>query len=134
MSPIGGMGASDARRWVLFVQFGLAACLWWALSNAFELTYRLAGIPQYRPFGIHDASWIAFAVTGATLIYVLRNAVVQEFADDVMVELRKVTWPSWKETRQSTIVVIITVFIVGGILGAFDLLWAKLTQYLLTMN
>jgi preprotein translocase subunit SecE len=129
-----GAGGNDIRRWVLFAQFVLALGVWRSLSNAIQLLYRGLGINTYRPFGVNDWVWAAFAVTGAALIYLLRNPVAQEFANDVMVELRKVTWPGGKEVRQSTVVVIVTVVIVSLILGAFDLLWANVIQYLLDIN
>ena len=126
------MSGGDVRRWVLFAQVALAIGVWWALANIITLFYRGLAIPIYRPFGWHDANWVAFAITGAAFIYTLRNVVAQEFANDVFVELRKVTWPSRKEVQQSTIVVIITVAVVGSILGLFDLLWSQVTKYLLT--
>lgn len=131
---LAGLSGNDTRRWVVFAQAVLAVAVWWALGNAFTLVYRTAHIRQYTPFGIADPQWIAFAIVGAAFIYTLRNVVAQEFANDVMVELRKVTWPSWKETRQSTLVVIVTVFVVGMILGGFDLMWAKLIKYLLAIG
>lgn len=131
-NKISGMSASDTRRWVIFAQVVVAAAVWWSLANAVALLYRTAHLRQFMPFGIADSQWIAFAVVGAAFIYALRNPIAQEFANDVFVELRKVTWPTWKETRQSTVVVIITVFVVGMILGGFDLMWAKLTKLLLT--
>jgi preprotein translocase SecE subunit len=131
-NKISGMSATDTRRWVIFAQVVLAFAIWWALGNAFALLYRTAHLRQFMPFGVADSHWIAFAIVGAAFIYTLRNVTAQEFANDVFVELRKVTWPSWKETRQSTMVVIVTVFVVGMILGGFDLMWAKLTKYLLT--
>jgi preprotein translocase SecE subunit len=131
-NKISGMTASDTRRWVIFAQVVLAAAVWWALGNAFALVYRTTHLRQFTPFGVADSQWIAFALVGAAFIYTLRNAMAQEFANDVFNELRKVTWPSWKETRQSTLVVIVTVFVVGMILGGFDLMWAKLTRQILT--
>ena len=49
----------------------------------------------------------------------LRTA--QQFFREVRVELKKVTWPSRKETIASTSVVLITVFLVGFYLGVVDL-------------
>lgn len=43
-------------------------------------------------------------------------------------ELSKVTWPKWDETRNATIVVVITTMIIAGILGLFDFVWAKVTE------
>ncbi len=43
-------------------------------------------------------------------------------------ELKKVTWPTRKETQAATIVVIVTVIIAAMILGAFDTVWSFFTD------
>jgi len=45
----------------------------------------------------------------------------KQFFREVRVELKKVTWPSRKETIASTSVVLITVFLVAFFLGIVDL-------------
>jgi preprotein translocase subunit SecE len=55
-----------------------------------------------------------------------------EFLREVKVELKKVTWPTRKQTTGTTIVVIIFVFIVSAFLGLFDLGLSKLVQVVLT--
>jgi preprotein translocase subunit SecE len=55
-----------------------------------------------------------------------------EFLKEVKVELKKVTWPTRKQTTGTTIVVIIFVFVVAAFLGVFDLGLSKLVQVVLT--
>lgn len=55
-----------------------------------------------------------------------------EFLREVKVELKKVTWPTRKQTTGTTIVVIIFVFVVAAFLGLFDLGLSKLVQVVLT--
>ncbi len=55
-----------------------------------------------------------------------------EFFREVKVELKKVTWPTRKQTTGTTIVVIIFVFVVSAFLGLFDLGLSKLVQVVLT--
>ncbi|HFD12641.1 MAG TPA: preprotein translocase subunit SecE, partial [Crenotrichaceae bacterium] len=45
---------------------------------------------------------------------------------DAKMEAAKVVWPSMKETRQTTLIVMVMVILVGLMLWAFDsfLLWA----------
>lgn len=54
------------------------------------------------------------------------------FLREVKVELKKVTWPTRKQTTGTTIVVIIFVFIVAAFLGLFDFGLSKLVQVVLT--
>ena len=49
-------------------------------------------------------------------------------ANEVAGELKKVTWPSAKEVRAATIVVIVMAIISAIILGLFDLVWSNLTE------
>jgi preprotein translocase subunit SecE len=55
-----------------------------------------------------------------------------EFLKEVKVELKKVTWPTRKQTTGTTVVVIIFVFVVAAFLGIFDLGLSKLVQVVLT--
>ena len=125
--------ASENRRYVVLAQFLIAIGVFYALERAVELGWRAAAMPSMNPFGFHIAYSIAFILAGGALIYTMRNVVAQDFANEVAVELRKVTWPTWKETRQATIVVVIVVAIIASILGFFDLIWAKLIKFLLTL-
>jgi len=55
-----------------------------------------------------------------------------DFLREVKVELKKVTWPTRKQTTGTTIVVIIFVFVIATFLGFFDFGLSKLVQVVLT--
>ncbi|RME30127.1 MAG: preprotein translocase subunit SecE [Deltaproteobacteria bacterium] len=59
-----------------------------------------------------------------------RSERLVSLATEVVVELKKVTWPNAKETRSATVVVIITVFIMAFFLGLFDLFWSNLMDFI----
>jgi preprotein translocase subunit SecE len=59
---------------------------------------------------------------------------VVEWADDVVTELRKIVWPSRKDTTNMTIVVCIMVLISGFVLGLFDFAAGNIIDWLLNMN
>ena len=78
-------------------------------------------------FALSDLLGLA---TGLTTALVLRRTPrVNELALEIGNELKKVTWPSWKETRVATIVVLVTTFIVAAILGFFDAMWSWATSF-----
>ncbi len=58
-------------------------------------------------------------------------AKIQEFLREVKVELKKVTWPSRKETVASTVVVLITVIITAIYLGLVDFILSKIIRVFL---
>ena len=53
------------------------------------------------------------------------------FLKEVRTEVRKVNWPPRKELVGSTIVVIVSVFILSFFLGAVDVTLQKLVTYVL---
>jgi len=55
-----------------------------------------------------------------------------EFLKEVRVELSKISWPTREELRESTIVVIVSVFVITVFIGAvdqvFNFVWRKLLE------
>ena len=56
---------------------------------------------------------------------------ITQFLKEAKVELKKVVWPTPKQTMASTAVVIIIVFIVSIYLGIIDFALAKLVKFIL---
>ncbi len=48
------------------------------------------------------------------------------FTEHVRFEVRKVTWPSWEQLRQSTVVITIIVILLGVLIGLMDVLFSRL--------
>jgi preprotein translocase SecE subunit len=66
------------------------------------------------------------AVVSGIVLY--RNDRVYHLANEVSSELKKVTWPTAKEVRSATSVVIIMAVTSAIILFLFDLVWSGLTD------
>ncbi len=56
---------------------------------------------------------------------------IVRFLKEVRTELKKVNWPARKEVVGSTIVVIVSVFILSFFLGLVDVTLQKLVSYVL---
>jgi preprotein translocase subunit SecE len=76
-------------------------------------------------FKISMFSAVLAVVVGIALY---RNDRVYTLANEVAGELKKVTWPTAKEVRSATIVVIVMAIVSAVILGLFDMLWSNLTE------
>ncbi|MBN2360021.1 MAG: preprotein translocase subunit SecE [Deltaproteobacteria bacterium] len=63
---------------------------------------------------------IALAVAVVAGVMTWRHKTTNELSREVVVELKKVSWPTYPEARAATIVVIVFSFILAAILGAFD--------------
>ncbi len=72
-------------------------------------------------------SGIGILVGGAAAFIAWRNEDLFTKATEVTMELKKVTWPTRKETQAATVVVIVTVIIASIFLGVFDLIWSWAT-------
>jgi preprotein translocase subunit SecE len=68
----------------------------------------------------------AFTLVLATALY--RSDRIHGLANEVAIELKKVTWPAAKEVRAATIVVIVMTILSAVILGLMDLVWSNLTE------
>jgi preprotein translocase subunit SecE len=72
-----------------------------------------------------DAIGIALGAIIAVALWRHKNTFTK--ATEITMELKKVTWPTRKETSAATVVVIITVIIASIFLGVFDLIWSWAT-------
>lgn len=61
-------------------------------------------------------------------ISLYRNDRIYALANEVATELKKVTWPTAKEVRTATSVVIIMAIVSAVILGVFDFAWSNITE------
>ena len=76
-------------------------------------------------FKISLMAAVAAVVIGVTAY---KNDRVYHLANEVATELKKVTWPTAKEVRTSTITVIAMALISAVILFCFDFVWSSLTD------
>ena len=120
------------QRIVNFSYFVATLLMFYVLG---KLLYQFWGHFGWRDtylIGEMGYPWVISAVvTGITLFVVLRSEKVTPFLLEVVAELREVTWPTRQEVISHTRVVIVTVVVIAVILGAFDVLWAKLSKFLL---
>ena len=78
-----------------------------------------------QEFVLSDLLGIITAIVGAAALK--RNEKVNTLAHEIANELSKVTWPTWPETRSSTVVVIIVTLICALGFAFFDFIWSNLT-------
>lgn len=120
------------RRVLLFCWLALGVILWKVFADGFGWGFGLAGIANPKVGGSIDATAFLAAAVAATIAVLLwKRSEVYDFAFETVDETRKVVWPNKKETRDNTVVVIITSVIMSLILGFFDLIWAKLSNFIL---
>lgn len=81
--------------------------------------------------GLAASTWVGISTTIVLFAGLLRTPRVYIFADEVITELRRVTWPTQEETvRSSTVVVVFTV-VLAAVLAVYDYIWVTITRAVL---
>jgi len=82
-------------------------------------------MPAPSDFKISLAAAVLATIAGIVLY---KNDRMYGLANEVSSELKKVTWPTAKETRRSTMTVIFMAILSALILFTFDLVWSGITE------
>lgn len=121
----------DNRKVIVASYLAASMTLWFLTRSAIQWFY-LTFYQVRRLPGIGFAREALPVIVGAaTLIILLRHARVNTLLDEVVSELKKVTWPGREEVIKSTTVVLVCVLFASFILAGFDLVWGKLIGFLL---
>ncbi|HZZ84400.1 MAG TPA: preprotein translocase subunit SecE [Anaeromyxobacteraceae bacterium] len=88
---------------------------------------------RWNDFAVFGEDWtlttvIGYAVAIGAAVAVWRTPRSREVSFEVAAELKKVTWPTLRETRAATVAVVVTTFVAAMLLGVFDFVWARLSE------
>jgi preprotein translocase subunit SecE len=117
------------QRYVVFAFLAGGLLLWATLSKLLSGLFYAVNIADAALIGSNFTltNLMAFVLAVGGGLYAYKNPIAYEFSSEVVGELKKVTWPSKKETQTATVVVIVTTLLLSVILGVFDAAWASLT-------
>jgi preprotein translocase subunit SecE len=122
-------GMEPRRMAILF--FVLAAlALGVFLEKIFGLAFSYA---RWNDPAIFGEDWtlstvLGYAISVIAAVVVWRTPRTQTVSLEIASELKKVTWPTLRETRAATVAVVLATFAAAVILGIFDYVWAKLSS------
>jgi preprotein translocase subunit SecE len=119
-------------KWVYGAFAVLALLLWITVSKATAVILGWTGLADMALVGSQFtvSTLVGLLTAGAAAYAVIRSPRALEIGGEVVAELKRVTWPERQETFAATIIVIVTVFIISLILGIFDLVWSRLTNFI----
>lgn len=119
------------QKWVNLSFLALAALVGFLL---FSIAFKLVGQFDLEA-KVRNVDWIVRigSIVAAAIVYAVlaKNKQANQFMDEVVLEVTRVTWPSEKDSARATVVVIIMVLIAGMILGGMDVFFAWLVKVLL---
>lgn len=111
------------------------ACLLlgYLLNRGLIYLSNVANIPNASVLDLFPVSvLISVVVSVATFAWTATNTTVTTFLLEVFGELKKVVWPTRKETALSTMVVIVLVFITAVVIWVLDWVWAALIRAMIS--
>jgi preprotein translocase subunit SecE len=117
---------------IFFIGAGLLTA--WVLSIAFASLFGALRITDTAILGdrVTLTRLLGFLVGGLIAVGAFMWPKSKTFVGECAEELYKVNWPTWPETRVSTLVVIVTSVIAAMILGVFDTTFNILSNWLAT--
>jgi len=129
MENVGGV--EQPKRIVAIAYVLAALALGVFLEKVVALVFAYARVNDFAVLSDWSLSTvIGFAVAAAAAMIVWRIPKTQTTSLEIALELRRVTWPSVRETRAATVAVIVASAIASVILGLFDMIWSWLSSQL----
>jgi len=119
----------DPRRIVAIFFFFAAVVVGIFLERVLAIAFAYA---RWNDLAVFGEDWtlttvLGYAIAAVAALVAWRTPRVNAVALEVAQELGRVTWPSWHETRVSTVAVIVFSFVAAFLLGIFDLVWSRLS-------
>ncbi len=123
------------RRVLGFAWLAATVCLWYVLADISGWTFRQTGFADPAMFGSFQlSSLVAIVVSIIASIYCWKHPTTYAFCIETVQETRKVVWPTKQETRDHTVVVIITSIAIAMMLWGFDLVFKRLFGVILNIG
>jgi len=120
------------QRYVMLSFIAAALLVGFTVQAASVSAFAQFAWPDRRLLGIlSTTSAIALGAGLATFVGLIRNRKAVAFTDEVVGELRKVTWPTREETVRASTTVVLTTLFVAGLLAAYDFIWKNLADLVL---
>ncbi len=124
-----GAGVDPKRMVAIFYVFA-AIVLGVFLEKVLGIAFAYA---RWNDPAIFGEDWslttvIGYAIAAAAAIVAWRTPRSHRVSLEIAQELKKVTWPTLRETRAATVAVVVATFVAAAILGIFDFVWARLSE------
>ncbi len=122
-------GVEQPKRYVAIFYVLAAIALGKTLEKVLQVVFSYA---RWNDATVLVEGWTVSTAIGFAVAAVLAGALwrqprTQSLALEVALELKRVTWPSLRETRANTWAVVVASFIASIILGVFDFIWGRLS-------
>lgn len=121
----------DDAAWLgvaYMVFFAIMAYVFYRACETFGIQY---GWVERHEWFSYVAVLVGLVSGGVSTFLMRRDTERNNYFMAAIGELRKVSWPTWPDTKRMTVVVCIVVGIFAVIVSIFDLIWARALKLLL---
>jgi preprotein translocase subunit SecE len=126
MENVGGV--EQPKRIVAIAYVLAAIAVGFFFEKALAIVFAYVRVNDFEVAGGWSLSTlIGFGLAAIAAIVVWRVPKTQTVSLEVALELRRVTWPTLRETRAATVAVIVASAIAAVVLGLFDMVWSWLS-------
>ena len=126
MENVGGV--EQPKRIVAIAYVLAAIAIGVFLEKVVALVLAYVRVNDFAVVGDYSLSTvIGFLIAVIAAVVVWRIPKTQTVSLEIALELRRVTWPSLRETRAATVAVIVASAIAAVVLGLFDMIWSWLS-------
>ena len=120
----------EPKRIVAIFYFFAAVVVGIFLEKVLALVFSYARLNDVAVFGdVWTLSTVlGYGIAAALAVLAWRSPRVNAVSMQVAQELERVSWPNLRETRASTVAVVVFTFVAAFLLGIFDLVWSRLSS------
>lgn len=117
------------QRYVIIAHIVLGLLLAMTIGQLLGAIFAGVGVSDGQLLGqqLTVTKLLGIALGAAATVALYKNPKSIAYTNEVVAELRKVTWPTKKETQTATTVVIVTTLVMSVILFFIDNIWGALT-------
>lgn len=125
----------DVSRWVTITYISIAILAFVIFDKTLKWIWQsTAALSEVAIVGAHITltTVLALAATAALVGWLYRKKEYYGYISEVIIELKKVTWPSMSETKRSTIIVVVFSIVLSLYLWGMDQVWKRVTDLILS--
>jgi preprotein translocase subunit SecE len=123
----------QTQKWVNLSLLISVAVVFLFVSRLVAAVWDIAHLPLLEEWPVPPVYLIGFGIAAGIGFWVRKDGKANNFLNEVVLELSRVTWPNRKETVASAGVVVVLIGIAALILFLIDSLWGTMIRGLLAL-
>lgn len=120
----------ENRKLILVVYLVASAVAWWLTRASFNFLYSFYQV-RSLPGMQYGRELIPLVAAIGVFLVLFMSTKINITLEEVVAELKKVTWPAYPDVVKATTVVLICIAVASLMLAGFDLAFGRVIQWLM---